>query len=1329
MLFVYLMTYMDTIKRSTVLMDFRNTGLLTLFLLLFGSALNAQTCCTVPGYQYSRTVTINNTGGPAYTNIQVLFVFNSQTPIGQGKMNASGNDIRFKDANCGANLSYWIESGINTNATNIWIKIPSIAANAVKTITLFYGNPAAAPISAFGAIFTNVYTAAGVQTLTGVQNYDWFEIPAGATINTQAGQLLTINARRVKINGTINGNNNGYGSAAGPGAGGSGGGGTGGGGGGYGGAGGTGGSNNGGPANGTASGTDINRGSGGGGSDCGPTAPGGGAVRIQSEATEITGNITMNGGGAAACCCNNNSEAAAGGSGGGIYVDGRYITGTGTLNANGGAGGNSSDKEGGGGGGGGRIKLFACTQNGFTGTATVLGGPNGSGGLNGMQPGANGTFRQNPCNRYVISVAPEVELPVADFTTGNVCDGSPVNFTDASSVAQANITDWGWDFGDGNTSIQQNPTHTYATPNTYNVTLAVITDAGCTATNTLPVTVNPVPVADFSFADDCASAMVSFTDNSSISSGTVQTWSWDFGDGSALDNSQNPTHTYLQPNSYDVTLDIESDNGCLASSTQTIVISPVPVADFSATSACEGNATVFTDNSAVSTGNITQWSWDFDDGNSSIVQSPSHLYASAGNYSVSLTVTTDNGCQHTVSLPVVVNPEAISDFSATSECQGTPTMFTDMSSVASGQITAYDWDFADNSGTSAQPSPMYIYTAAGNFAVTLTITTDFGCEASVTHQVDVYANPIPNFSVADVCLGEASQFNDLSSIPSGFIVDWQYDFGDGSGAASVAGPSYTYSTSGQFDVELTTTSDNGCVVSITLPDLVNPNPVADFNFTDVCQTMPNMFTDVSSVSSGNITQWDWDFGDGSTNAITQDANHIYGSFGTFDVTLTATTAAGCTDDTMQTAEVFPGVVTDFSATTVCEGNITEFTDLSVASGSSTIIDWSWNLGGGSSAALQNPDHTYAGFGQYDVVLTTETDNGCTGSKTIPVLVHAVPTAQFATTPVCLQETTIFTDQSTIANGSIAQRNWDFGDGGTSTQNSPNHLYTTDGDFATTLVVISDQSCSDTLIQNTTVYPLPEVAFTASVTDGCMPLDVSFTDGTTINSGALISWNWILGGFTSSTQNPDFVLEQVGTYDVSLVVVSDQGCSSVLTSPNHITVHPLPSAAFSWEPNIPDILDPTVQFTDGSQSAVAWYWDFGDGNISTNQHPINIFPDTGIFVVQLIAENQFGCLDTVEQELYVKPTFLLYIPNAFSPNADRVNDVFRAEGMGIRDFEMMIFDRWGEKIFYSNDILVGWDGLRSNGEHFRPGVYVYRILVRNLVNDHLQDFNGKVHLIR
>ena len=163
-----------------------------------------QSCCSLSGFPNAFSVSIDNTAGAAQTNYAVRIEIDTQTPIGAGDMNVDGSDIRFLDDDCATPLDYFICGGINTTATEIWVLLPNLAAGATKDILLFYGNSGATAMSNQTAVFPNSYTHAG-GALAGVQNYDFFEVPAGVTLNTTAGDILTINARKVLINGNING--------------------------------------------------------------------------------------------------------------------------------------------------------------------------------------------------------------------------------------------------------------------------------------------------------------------------------------------------------------------------------------------------------------------------------------------------------------------------------------------------------------------------------------------------------------------------------------------------------------------------------------------------------------------------------------------------------------------------------------------------------------------------------------------------------------------------------------------------------------------------------------------------------------------------------------------------------------------------------------------------------------------------------------------------------------------------------------------------------------------------------------------------------------------
>ncbi len=334
--------------------------------------LTSQTAYAMPGWTYTVPVAITNISGSTLTNYQVLIELDTQTPITQGKMRPDGGDIRFATDWDGTTLiEYWIESGINTPDTRIWVRVPSLPAPSVTTIYLFYGNPSATGQSNFASTFPNRYQlTSGSDTLAGTQTYDWFEVSSGATLNVQDGQMLTVQARVIRIDGTIDGSAAGYDGAkisaesdgSGPGFG------HGshdnGGGAGYGGQGGCA------PASGaeecaaprgdeygTADGSDIDRGSGGGSGRRSPPGDqggdGGGAVWLQAKVVEVTGLVEVNGEDGTASGAGR--YGGGGGSGGGTLIQGDQIDLSGaTLSARGGRAGNRFGAA----GGGGRIKVF-----------------------------------------------------------------------------------------------------------------------------------------------------------------------------------------------------------------------------------------------------------------------------------------------------------------------------------------------------------------------------------------------------------------------------------------------------------------------------------------------------------------------------------------------------------------------------------------------------------------------------------------------------------------------------------------------------------------------------------------------------------------------------------------------------------------------------------------------------------------------------------------------------------------------------------------------------------------------------------------------------------
>ncbi|NRA12163.1 MAG: PKD domain-containing protein [Crocinitomicaceae bacterium] len=245
-----------------------------------------------------------------------------------------------------------------------------------------------------------------------------------------------------------------------------------------------------------------------------------------------------------------------------------------------------------------------------------------------------------------------LETPTADFTATVACEGDNTVFTDQSTTGSGTISNWGWDFGDAGTSIVQDPTHTYSGSGSYNATLIAFGNNGCSDTVMVPVTINPVPIADFSPTIACQDTPVDFVDLSFLSSGTITDWLYDFGAATSTD--QNPSYTFTNTGAQLVTLTVTSDLGCVDDTVMTLTITPSPIADFSYTPnpALVNETVTFTD---LSTGNnINQWYWDFGDNEADNVQNPIHNYSQGGDYIIVLEVTDGIGCTDTTSKVITI---------------------------------------------------------------------------------------------------------------------------------------------------------------------------------------------------------------------------------------------------------------------------------------------------------------------------------------------------------------------------------------------------------------------------------------------------------------------------------------------------------------------------------------------------------------------------------------------------------------------------------------------------------------------------------------------------
>jgi gliding motility-associated-like protein len=825
-------------------------------------------------------------------------------------------------------------------------------------------------------------------------------------------------------------------------------------------------------------------------------------------------------------------------------------------------------------------------------------------------------------------------LPQANYTVTDRCHQDLTVFTDASAQGSAAIASWQWELGDGTTSGIAAPQHTYAQPGIYNVRLAVSNADGCADTVILPVEIYQLPDPMFASVSVCDGEALDMLDVSQDPNG-IASRSWQLGDGTTA-NTSVVSHVYPAAGTYNVTLEVTSTVGCVDQVTQPVIVYPNPVAAFNATQVCAGLATQLTDASTVAAPSVlSTWAWDIGaDGTTEYqTQNPQHTFGLGGTYNVWLTVTTDFGCTHSVTEPVIANSIPIPQFDADDVCLTQPSAFLDGSTVNNATIVAWDWDFGNGSTDNTQ-NPLFTFATAADHNVTLTVTSDLGCSASTQGIAVVLPLPMPSFATIDDCYAVNYPFASTSTIASGTLSGWSWNFGDGT-TTNGENPAHTYTTFGTYDVQLTVTSGLGCVDSVTQSIILHDNPVPGFQMPPVCQLEPVQLQDTSSVNQGSIVTWAWTFAGGG-NSTLQNPTHSFLTAGNVNVTLTVTSDFGCVRTLTRPVTIFPKPTGAFSAPDVCLNEETVITDLStVASGTVDLL--AWELSDGSTETLPTFNHLFAGPGIYHITLLVETDLGCLDTLVQQTEVHQLPDADFSFVNVCLETPATFTDQSVANSGALNQWLWDFGDGETATGQGPQaHDFPSAADYDVMLIVGTNVGCSDTLTQTITIHPMPVADFSADSV--CFGQPTTFTNLSTVVTGTITSNSWLFGGGQGSeVAEPTHTFPNTGYTDVTLTVSTALGCVHDTTLPIRVYVLPEPQfAAFDT------CAGKEIAFTNQStisEGAISTFsWTMGDGNAYSTTSPSHTYPTHGFYTVRLRATSNFGCVDSTSQviEVYALP---------------------------------------------------------------------------------------------
>jgi PKD repeat protein len=676
------------------------------------------------------------------------------------------------------------------------------------------------------------------------------------------------------------------------------------------------------------------------------------------------------------------------------------------------------------------------------------------------------------------------------------------------------LTGFTWDFGDGTTGSGLTVSHSFAEPGTRAVTLTIQDDAGLTGTRTQPVEVaaNLPPVAAFTAA--CSGLTCDFNGvGSSDHEGWVETFTWDFGDGTSGVGPLS-RHVFASAGNFTVTLTATDNLG--ASGTRSEVVragNAPPIASFTASCSgftCSFDATASSD----SDGTVVSYLWDFGDGTTASGPTSTHSYR-AGQYSPLLTVTDDGGATGTRSqLVTAVNASPVASF--TVSCTALTCQFdASASSDTDGTVDHFGWNFGDGTRVPG-PIATHTYAGAGQFTVILTITDNGGASGTRVQTITVGdAAPVAVFTAS--CASLTCSFNaSASSDPDGTIASYAWAFGDGTSGTGSA-PTHAYAAAGIFTVTLTVTDNLGATGTKTQTvTTTNAPPVA--SFASSCTGLTCSFNaSGSSDSDGTIASYAWAFGDGTTGTGAT-PTHAYAGVGSFTVTLTVTDNLGATATKSQgvTATNAPPVA---SFTSSCSGVTCSFNASGSSDSDGTIASYAWAFGDGTNGTSTASTHAYAGAGTFTVTLTVTDNLGATGTRSQAVTAtNAPPVASF--TSSCTGLTCSFNASgSSDSDGTIASYAWTFGDGTIGTGAAPTHTYAGAGTFTVGLTVTDNGGATGTRTATVTLVQshVGDLDGTASTQSGTWKAVVTVTLHTNTHallSGATVSGSWT-GGTTAS----------------------------------------------------------------------------------------------------------------------------------------------------------------------------------------------------------------------
>ncbi|BDS14736.1 PKD domain-containing protein [Aureispira anguillae] len=847
-------------------------------------------------------------------------------------------------------------------------------------------------------------------------------------------------------------------------------------------------------------------------------------------------------------------------------------------------------------------------------------------------------------NNYIIAY----QSPTANFSANATSGCTPlvVNFSDLSLLGDAPIQAWRWDFGDGFIdTINASPTHTYNTVGTFDVTLIVTDTNGCShsilQSNLITVS-NAVTAAITHNAYQVQCGLPASVSFHGVSSGPNLSYTWYFDDNTTGTGSS-VTHNYLSSGCYAPTLAV-SNGICAATATvaSCISISDAPTADFTIADSTSCRIPFTASLLNQSTG-ITSFAWDFGDGNQSNTYHPTHTYTSytledstrylKGVFPVVLTVSNAAGCVDQDTQHIYISNIQTFISNQNLPCAPDSAFYRAISENVSPAFSSINWSWAlDHSMWSNGASASAYYSDSGIYNAQVIVTDNIGCSDTAFKRIEIGITPTIDTVITDtnyVCRLTAIDFQGYGS---SYIDFWNWTFNDNSTGFGDA-ISHHFQDTGTITGSVTA-SFRGCIDTFELDSYYIFPPIAKFTHSIVCDSLTIHFIDESI----GAHRWSWDFGDSTTLSDTstlQNPSYTYSSPGDYIVTLIAYNDSTNCIDTFRSILIMAIPIADFSI----PDSICTITTIIPTNNSQDAGAYQWTAFGSLPFTNNsaNPQLTFSQPGIFPITLTAFSANGCFDTLRQYIHVAGIDThIVHSPIPACRPATVIFTDSSTGILSPIVAWQW----GNSSTLSTTNQQYAFPRQEIMPLQVTNDWGCTFDLADTINVGGL-FINF-SSARDICIGNSMTAVAITNspANAGSFkpYTYIWDFGdGHLDTTSNPvtHYTYSQVGVYDLCLHIIDSIGCITSLCRPDWVEVHD-PTALFTADTFYSSCPPLEVNFSNLSQSGSQWAWSFGDGSVSSLEHPTHVYSTSGFYDVILEVVAFSGCshIDTIRQMIQI-----------------------------------------------------------------------------------------------